>query len=969
VHRGAARDEPLDGVDVFLLSGGPLDLLPDRLYPPPAAEGRDLAAAKPLAFQVAGLRFVREVLAGEPGAEPAVLHAFEPAHHCLLPAALAADPRFVTVSTVAANAPVTQRVHRPLVARLLEFLGAGGVDLEVAARPVLAEDSPGAAIDRALAGTRLHQPGGPAHLDVFPLVVAYADLVDFVSPGQRDVCSAFQDSPVERLAAALPVARLLRERSGRLLAGGCGVSESWLARDPAAVDRAAVLRGLGLDPRRPVFAHTARYAVHHKGQLELFRAIEEVLATDPEVSFLIRCATGSGSGGTGAGSGTGNGTGGSGPAGAVANASFQRIADRHPGRVHLDWRLAGEDTLFEQAACADFCVHPSKFELDGFLIAQAEAMACGAVPIGTAQRVTAHLGHALPPGHPDATGFAVPGSFRENDDVLAARLAERIREAARLFREDRPGWARLSANARRVARSFTWERAAATRLESFAGIVAGREPEPMPVADLLRLGWFDALPDAAWGEHRAEIARAALGLGDLAAYARCATPDDAAYRRLFEAAYRRADFERAAAVARAAADPALTGRLRARRAAEPLGDGRWRVRYAHPEAVRVELALPAAAGPEPDGTAAVAGETAAETIASDEAATPTGTTLLPLARGGQGGEGFHAEFPDPGPPGRPLALMLTLASGRVTWDTVRLGGPPFPVVATDLDGTLLRDDFTVSARTRRALALAERAGARVVVATGRPAAACAALFAALGYRGLAVCGQGAQLYDAGRGRLLESARLGRDTAREVVALLEAELGPLELGVVTAPPASRFKVTPRFGERVRHGWDVTADRAGLWSEPIDKLILHHPDRPEAEVVAAATALAGDRITAVHSVRGMVEVLPHGTTKGAGLARAARLLGFTGEDVLAFGDMPNDIPLLAFAAHGVAVGNAHPELRAVADEIAPPNEEDGVAVVLERVFGPAGPGTPASPTPSLATGRRTPAAAAPVPGGAR
>ncbi|WTQ86046.1 Cof-type HAD-IIB family hydrolase [Streptomyces achromogenes] len=285
--------------------------------------------------------------------------------------------------------------------------------------------------------------------------------------------------------------------------------------------------------------------------------------------------------------------------------------------------------------------------------------------------------------------------------------------------------------------------------------------------------------------------------------------------------------------------------------------------------------------------------------------------------------------------------MLTLDSGRVTWDTLPGDGladrPAFRLVATDLDGTLLRDDQTVSERTLRALARVAEAGARHLVVTGRPAAACKQYLAALGYRGLAVCGQGAQLYDAGADRLLSSASLDLGLAQEVVERVEAVLGPLELGVVTAPPESRFKVTPRFGERVRHGWDVTADRGLLWTDPIDKLVLHHTSVPEDEVESVARMLCGDRVTVVHSVRGMVEVLPAGTTKAAGVERAARLLGCDAAETVAFGDMPNDIPLLAWAGHGVAVANAHPALRAMADEIAPGNDEDGVAVVLERLFG--------------------------------
>ncbi|MEV0693821.1 HAD hydrolase family protein [Streptomyces sp. NPDC050388] len=85
-----------------------------------------------------------------------------------------------------------------------------------------------------------------------------------------------------------------------------------------------------------------------------------------------------------------------------------------------------------------------------------------------------------------------------------------------------------------------------------------------------------------------------------------------------------------------------------------------------------------------------------------------------------------------------------------------MGGPRPSLVATDLDGTLLRGDGTVSARTLASLGRLTRLGVPHVIVTGRPAGGCARFFHAVGYRGLAVCGQGAQIYDVDRGELLSS---------------------------------------------------------------------------------------------------------------------------------------------------------------------------------------------------------------------
>ncbi|WP_329618529.1 HAD family hydrolase [Streptomyces sp. S465] len=263
--------------------------------------------------------------------------------------------------------------------------------------------------------------------------------------------------------------------------------------------------------------------------------------------------------------------------------------------------------------------------------------------------------------------------------------------------------------------------------------------------------------------------------------------------------------------------------------------------------------------------------------------------------------------------------------------------PRFPLVATDLDGTLLRADLTVSPRTRAALALVRTAGARHLVVTGRPAASCREFLVAMGYRGLAVCGQGAQLYDASADRLLVSASLDRELARSVVERTEEALGagPLELAVVTAAPENRFLVTARFADRTRPEWGLV-ERAQLWAAPIEKVLMRHRTVEDGLVAAAAERAGAGEVAVTHSEKGMIEVLPAGTDKAVGLQLAADRMGFTPAETIAFGDMPNDIPLLGWAGYGVAMGNAHPDLLAMADEVAPSHEEDGVAVVLERLF---------------------------------
>ncbi|MFF2409956.1 HAD family hydrolase [Streptomyces sp. NPDC058092] len=256
------------------------------------------------------------------------------------------------------------------------------------------------------------------------------------------------------------------------------------------------------------------------------------------------------------------------------------------------------------------------------------------------------------------------------------------------------------------------------------------------------------------------------------------------------------------------------------------------------------------------------------------------------------------------------------------------------MAATDLDGTLLRSDHTFSQRTLTALGRAKQAAVRHVLVTGRPAAGCAPFFDQLGYSGPAVCGQGAQIYDASAGRLLSSASLSTDLARSVVERISAEVGPLALAVALSGLNGQFVVTPEFGASREMRPYTLVPRRRIWDEPIDKVFLRHATLTDGDLAAVAARSAGDAVSVTHSGPDMVEILPLGIRKSVGLARVAQHYAVRSEDVIAFGDMPNDIPILNWAGYGVAMANCHPELKAVADEVAPSHDEDGVAAVLER-----------------------------------
>lgn len=265
-------------------------------------------------------------------------------------------------------------------------------------------------------------------------------------------------------------------------------------------------------------------------------------------------------------------------------------------------------------------------------------------------------------------------------------------------------------------------------------------------------------------------------------------------------------------------------------------------------------------------------------------------------------------------------------------------GLPYRLVATDLDGTLLRSDATVSQHSRDVLAAVAAKGAAHIIVTGRAVPWTRHVLDDLGYQGLAVCGQGAQVYDAGSGRLLTSVTLDRQVAALSLAKIEAEVGPLAVAASQDGLAGEILVGPGYVHNPALPVTFISGTDELWAEPLNKLYIQHPELSDDELTQVASDVAGDLVSATMAGAGIVELLPLGLTKATGLSLAARRLGVAPAETIAFGDMPNDVPMLTWAGYGVAMANAHQELKQVADEVTGSNDDDGIVSVLTRLFGP-------------------------------
>lgn len=263
------------------------------------------------------------------------------------------------------------------------------------------------------------------------------------------------------------------------------------------------------------------------------------------------------------------------------------------------------------------------------------------------------------------------------------------------------------------------------------------------------------------------------------------------------------------------------------------------------------------------------------------------------------------------------------------------------LVATDLDGTIVRSDETVSSFTHSVFERVRAAGIPVVGVTGRGPRLEALSRIDLPHADMLVLGQGGRVLDlrgTGRARVLRDARLPGTVVATLVDRLERRLGPIRL-LVEALDGER---DPLWGDDPAD-WPypddlVIQDREVSLRHDVIKVFIRSSDGDsDALLATAAEMVPPDIASFTHSGLGWVEVTPPDVDKGTGLAIAAAELGVDASEVLVFGDMPNDIPMFKWAGwRRVAVETAHPALMALADEIAGSAERDGVAHYLDNLL---------------------------------
>src|ERR1700742_4749902 len=266
------------------------------------------------------------------------------------------------------------------------------------------------------------------------------------------------------------------------------------------------------------------------------------------------------------------------------------------------------------------------------------------------------------------------------------------------------------------------------------------------------------------------------------------------------------------------------------------------------------------------------------------------------------------------------------------------------LIACDVDGTLLGEDEKVTARTRDAVRAAIDAGVLFVLATGRPPRWIPPVVDGLGFAPVAVCANGGVIYDPETDRVLSAKTLSVDALCELAEIATRVIPGAGLAVERGGASAHDSATPQFvsSPGYEHAWlnpdntEVSLD--DLLSAPAVKLLVRKAGARSSDMAAALAKHVGLQGDITYSTNnGLVEIVPLGISKATGVEEIAGPLQIGRADVVAFGDMPNDVPMLLWAGRGVAMGNAHPDALAAADEVTASNTDDGLARVLERWWG--------------------------------
>jgi len=260
------------------------------------------------------------------------------------------------------------------------------------------------------------------------------------------------------------------------------------------------------------------------------------------------------------------------------------------------------------------------------------------------------------------------------------------------------------------------------------------------------------------------------------------------------------------------------------------------------------------------------------------------------------------------------------------------------LIATDLDGTIVQHDGTITQRTIDTFTKAKDLGIHIFFVTGRPPRWMNEIREAFGF-GEAICGNGAMLYDLINREVTEEWLISKENQFEVARRMRKAMPPISFAIETHDYYHREKsYIPR--------WDIGLDNVGVEKiedgikGPVFKMLARCSggEFTSDEMLEVALVELEGLVTVTHSNprESLLEISALGISKGTTLAKVAGRLGIDAADCVSFGDNPNDFPMLQWCGRSYAMADGHPDGIKFAKDLAPSHDVDGVAMIIEKLL---------------------------------
>lgn len=269
------------------------------------------------------------------------------------------------------------------------------------------------------------------------------------------------------------------------------------------------------------------------------------------------------------------------------------------------------------------------------------------------------------------------------------------------------------------------------------------------------------------------------------------------------------------------------------------------------------------------------------------------------------------------------------------------GDQPVRMIATDIDGTMLRSDGSLAPRVKAALTAAAEADIHVVPATGRPVMIATDVIAQLDMDDYWVFANGAVTRHLGRDELIRGFWMDHEVTRDLLGLLRRDLPDagfaIEFEDTVAFEAGFEQVVPIVPdeEPVDDLAVALEDSASHWQR-VQKILVYDLSLDVEELYGRVSKVVGKRAAPSYSGLNFVELAAGLVTKATALDLLARDLGIDPSQVVSFGDNHNDLAMLRWAGRGYAMANATADAKAAADEVIGHNDADGLAAKIEELL---------------------------------